>query len=97
MSHSKTTSEQGVAKTANAGEALRSITEAVTMISEMNVQIASAAEEQSAVAADMDKNIVNISQATEENAESSTQLASAGASLNQLAIQMQQLVGQFKV
>ncbi len=97
MGRGKATSEQGVAKAASAGEALRSITEAVTVISEMNTQIASAAEEQSAVAADMDKNITNISRATEENTENSNQLACAGASLNQFATRMQQLVGQFKV
>jgi len=97
MDRGKTTSEAGVNKAADAGEALRSITDAVTVINEMNAQIASAAEEQSAVAADMDRNITNISRATEENTENSNQLASAGAALNDVALQMQQLVGQFKV
>jgi len=97
MGRGKDTSEQGVAKAANAGEALKKITEAVAVISEMNAQIASAAEEQSSVAAEMDQNITNISRATEENTENSNQLASAGAALNEVAAQMQQLVGQFRV
>ncbi len=97
MGRGSSTSEQGVEKAANAGEALRNITEAVTVISNMNAQIASAAEEQSTVAAEMDQNITNISHATEENTENSNQLASAGASLSQVATQMQALVGQFKV
>jgi methyl-accepting chemotaxis protein len=91
------TSDAGVAKAADAGEALNSITQAVDVIRDMNTQIASAAEEQSAVAAEMDKNITNISRASEENTDNSNQLASAGASLSQLATRMQSLVGQFKV
>lgn len=97
MGRGKTTSEQGVAKVADAGEALREISTAVAVIRDMNTQIASAAEEQSTVAREMDQNITNISHATEENTKNSNQLASAGASLSQVATQMQQLVGQFRV
>jgi methyl-accepting chemotaxis protein len=97
MKRSKDTSQQGVSKAAEAGEALQEITSAVTVISDMNAQIASASEEQSSVAMEMDKNISNINRATEENAESSNQLAHAGESLNHVAVQMQETVGQFKV
>jgi len=97
MGRGKISSEQGVAKAANAGEALKAISQAVAVISEMNAQIASAAEEQSTVALEMDQNITNIRHATEENTENSNQLATAGAALNQVATQMQQLVRQFKV
>lgn len=97
MGRGKISSEQGVAKAANAGEALGKISQAVAVISEMNAQIASAAEEQSTVALEMDQNITNIRHATEENTENSNQLATAGAALNQVATQMQQLVRQFKV
>ena len=97
MGRGKISSEQGVAKAANAGEALGKISQAVAVISEMNAQIASAAEEQSSVALEMDQNITNIRHATEENTENSNQLATAGAALNQVATQMQQLVRQFKV
>ncbi len=97
MGRGKASSEQGVTKAANAGEALKDISEAVAVISEMNAQIASAAVAQNAVALEMDKNITNIRHATEENTANSNQLATAGAALNQVATQMQQLVGQFKV
>ncbi len=97
MDRGKASSAQGVAKAANAGEALGKISQAVAVISEMNAQIASAAEEQSSVALEMDQNITNIRHATEENTENSNQLATAGAALNQVATQMQQLVRQFKV
>jgi len=49
------------------------------------------------VAAEIDQNIVNISHAADANAENISQLADAGSSLNNVAIQMQELVGQFKV
>ncbi len=97
MNHGQATSGQGVTKAAEAGKALDKITESVSVISNMNSQIASAAEEQSAVAAEIDKNIINISQSAEANAENIGQLADAGSSLNNVAIQMQELVGQFKV
>ncbi|MCU7842044.1 MAG: methyl-accepting chemotaxis protein [Candidatus Thiodiazotropha sp. (ex Troendleina suluensis)] len=97
MGRSKATSVEGVTKATGAGQALVSITKAVTLINDMNTQIASATEEQSAVATDMDKNIINISQATDENTKISNQLASAGTSLNDIAIQIQRLVMQFKV
>ncbi len=97
MGRGKDTSEQGVTKAAEAGEALRSITDAVAVIRDMNTQIASASEEQSAVASEIDQNITNIRQAAEENTDGSNQLVNSGTSLNELSIQMQQLVGQFKV
>ncbi|VAX00042.1 Methyl-accepting chemotaxis sensor/transducer protein [hydrothermal vent metagenome] len=97
MSRSQSTSEQGVAEAAHAGEALDKITESVSVINNMNEQIASAAEEQSVVAAEIDQNIINISQSADVNAENIGQLANAGSSLNNVAIQMQELVGQFKV
>jgi methyl-accepting chemotaxis protein len=97
MTRSQSTSEEGVTEAAHAGQALNKITESVSVISNMNEQIASAAEEQSVVAAEIDQNIINISQSSDANAENIVQLANAGSSLNNVAIQMQELVGQFKV
>ncbi len=97
MNRGQATSEEGVAEAAHAGDALDKITQSVSIISNMNTQISSAAEEQSAVASEIDKNIVNISQLADVNADNITQLANAGSSLNTVAIQMQELVGQFKV
>jgi len=97
MERGKGTSEEGVTKAAEAGEALRNIAEAVSVINDMNTQIAGAAKEQSAVATEMDKNITNISHATEENTKNSNQLAGAGNSLTEIATQLQRVVGQFKV
>jgi len=63
----------------------------------MNTQIASAAEEQSAVAEEIDRNITNISQLGDQTAEGARQTATSSQEMAQLAVQLQTLVGQFKV
>lgn len=53
---------------AHGGELLNTISEAINTITDMNTQIASAAEEQSAVAEEINRNITNISQVTQDSA-----------------------------
>ncbi|NOX07900.1 MAG: methyl-accepting chemotaxis protein [Gammaproteobacteria bacterium] len=85
-----------VESASNAGNSLNEITESITTISNMNFQIATASEEQSAVSEEINRNIVNISNVAEENAQASNQLANASDNLAQLATELQQLVSQFK-
>ena len=87
----------GVDQTKQAGEALAAITRVVTTISEMNIQIASAAEEQSATTEEMNKNIININQLADQTATSADQSTAASAELSKLAAELQNLVGQFKI
>ncbi|MDH5370552.1 MAG: methyl-accepting chemotaxis protein, partial [Gammaproteobacteria bacterium] len=87
----------GVDQTKQAGDALAAITRAVTTISEMNIQIASAAEEQSATTEEMNKNIININQLADETAGSAEQSTAASSELSKLATDLQSLVGQFKI
>ena len=87
----------GVEQTKQAGEALAAITRAVSTISEMNIQIASAAEEQSATTEEMNKNIININQLADETANSADQSTAASAELSKLASDLQNLVNQFKI
>jgi len=87
----------GVEQTQQAGEALAAITRAVSTISEMNLQIASAAEEQSATTEEMNKNIININQLADETANSADQSTAASAELSKLASELQNLVSQFKI
>ena len=82
---------------ARAGESLRAITDSVTTISDMNTQIASAAEQQSSVAEEIDRNVSNISQLGDQTAEGAKQTASSSHEMAELAVQLQSLVGQFKV
>ena len=87
----------GVDRANEAAEALDAITRAVTTISQMNNQIASAAEEQSSVAEEMNKNITSISQVSEQTAEGSRQTTNSSDELAKLAVQLQELVAQFKI
>lgn len=76
--------------------ALSAITEAVLLISDMNIQIASAAEEQSMVAEDISRNIENISLAAAEVAKEAEHTAAASNAMTQLSVQQKQLIQQFK-
>ena len=60
-------------------------------------KFASASEEQSAVAEEINRNIVSISQVTSQTADGSRQTAAASDELAQLAAQLQTLVGQFRL
>ncbi len=96
MSQGREQAKNGVNKVTEAGVALQEITAAVNTISDMNIQIANAAEEQNAVAEEVNRNIVNISQIAGETVVTTEQIASSGGELKHLAIEMQQLVSQFK-
>ena len=89
--------DESVQQAAKAGTALDAISEAVAIISQMNVQIASAAEEQNAVAEEINKSVVAISEITEQTAAGAQQTASASNELNQLSDQLSSVVQRFKI
>ncbi len=89
--------QAGVEQAAEAGASLEKITTAVATISDMNTQIASAAEEQSAVAEEINRNVVNINSMAEEVTHGAAQTSTSSESLAQLALQLQNLVRQFKI
>ena len=82
---------------AKAGQVLTSITRAVASINDMNALIASAAEEQNAVAEEINRNIVNISTAAEATAESSTHTAKSSEDLRNVAEELKHTVSRLKV
>jgi methyl-accepting chemotaxis protein len=88
--------DNSVMQAQQAGTSLLRITNAVTSISDMNVQIASAAEQQSAVSDEISKNVVNINHIADRVTESAGQTAQASSQLAHLASDLQTLVGQFK-
>ncbi len=97
MSSSRATTQQTVAKASEAADSLAKIADAVGVISDMNTQIASAAEEQSVVAQEIDMNIVQISDLAESGADNTTHVTNASGSLSKLSEGLQSLVQQFKV
>lgn len=96
MQSSQQQSKQSVEQATNARGSLDAITDAVTTISNMNIQIASAAKEQSSVSEEINKNVVNISQVVEQTAEGAQQTLTASHELANLANELQNLVGEFK-
>ena len=97
MTRSQATTQITVDKAHAAAESLGKIVQSVSTISDMNTQIASAAEEQSAVAQEIDRSIVQISQLAEEATTGSDQVATASQELSRLGEGLQGQVSQFKV
>lgn len=97
MGKSSERAGDSVNQAAEAGTALDAIAHAVTRINDMNTQIASASEQQSAVADEIDRNINNISQIATENATASEQTMAASEELAKLADKLNALAARFKV
>ena len=97
MQDSQEKTDTSVQHANEAAHALESITQAVSVINDMNTQIASAAEEQSAVAEDINRNVINIGQVASEVAGGADEASQASAELTKLAEQQRRLINQFKV
>ena len=78
-------------------ETLRQIEAAVAVISDMTMQIASAAEQQSAVAEDVTQNVSSIRDITESLSYRAKESAQVSHTLNGLASQQQELMSHFRV
>ncbi len=89
--------QDNVSHVALAVTALQRIGDAVSVITSMNLQIASAAEEQSAVAEEINRNVAGIRDVTESLAEQADESAQVSRSLNTLANHQQGLMDQFRV
>jgi len=97
MENSRKQAQAGVEQANEAGQSLEAITRAVATITEMNTQIASAAEEQSAVSEEINKNVTSISQISEQTASGAEQTTTSANELARLASDLQNLVSQFKI
>ena len=97
MGNSHRQAQGSVEQVGQAVTALRQIGDAVTVISDMNLQIASAAEEQSAVAEEINNNVATIRDVTESLSGQANESARVSQSLNSLANQQQSLMDQFRV
>jgi len=94
---SRNQAQATVGQAKEAGEALESITQAVVNITDMNHQIATAAEQQSAVTEEITRNVNNILGLTGETADAAAQTHHASVDLNQSSAELNQVVAQFKV
>ncbi len=97
MHSSQTQAHNNAGQIRHAVDALGKISDAVTVISDMNLQIASAAEQQSAVAEEVNRNVSAIRTVTETLTGQATESAAISSQLNSLASQQMKLMDQFRV
>ncbi len=94
---SRNLTDDSVGLTRDAGDALAAIARTVSVIQEMNPQIAAAAEEQSAVVEEINRSVLKVRDAAEHTASASEDTAAASAQLTQLSLDLQTLVGKFRL
>ncbi|WP_022965588.1 methyl-accepting chemotaxis protein [Denitrificimonas caeni] len=80
-----------------ASQSLHVIAAEVATINDMNTQIATAAEEQSVVAEEINRNITTISSIADNTSAGATQTAQSSEELVRLAAELRRLVNQFKL
>ena len=97
VNNSKQQAERTGELAAEAGNALKVITQAVESITEMNIQIASASEEQSSVNEEINRSLVAIKDSASETNAGAEQITQSSHELAQLAQQLQSLVGRFRI
>ncbi|WP_295470898.1 methyl-accepting chemotaxis protein [uncultured Pseudomonas sp.] len=97
MHSSQSQAETSAKRIHEASHALNEISAAVTVINDMNLQIASAAEQQSAVAEEVDRNVSAIRSVTESLTEKADDAAQISSQLNGLANDQLRLMDQFRV
>ncbi len=78
-----------------AGAALAEITDAISHISERNLVIASASEEQAQVAREVDRNLVNIRDLAQQTSAGAHETSAASQDLSRLAVDLNSLVNRF--
>ena len=95
MQNSASQAEQTLQRASSAGQALEKITAAISQINQRNLVIASAAEQQSLVAREVDRSLVNIRDLSTQTAAGATQTSAASQELSRLAVGLNGLVTRF--
>lgn len=97
MDSGRNRAEAGVEQAAKVGESLQGISESISIINEMNNQIAAAAERQAIVTADIGNNVAHITQIADDTSIGALNTEKAGGELGNLISQLQDFVMQFKM
>ncbi|QKS85734.1 HAMP domain-containing protein [Pseudomonas bijieensis] len=97
MQNSRELTDSSVELASKAGASLGNITQAVSGIQSMNQQIAAAAVQQSSVAEEISRSVLNVRDVSEQTASASEETAASSIELARLGNQLQQLVSHFKV
>jgi methyl-accepting chemotaxis protein len=89
--------EEGVISTGQAGDALKEIIHMSDQVGEMITHIATAATEQSSASEEINNNMEQIARLVRESADGAKQSAQACQDLSGLALDLQKMVGNFRV
>ena len=89
--------EEGVTSTAQAGDSLKEIIHMAEQVGEMITHIATAATEQSSASEQVNQTIDQIARLVTESADGAQQSAKACQDLSALALDLQQMVGNFQL
>lgn len=97
MDHTTTQAQKTRDTAQGAGSALVEITESIGNITERNVLIATASEEQAQVAREVDRGLISIRDLSSQASEGAGQTAIATSELSRLAVELNRLVKQFRI
>lgn len=96
MEKGRVQASSGVEQTLKTTASLEAIVSSIRVINDMNAQIASAAEEQSAVSEEITNSVTAINALTTETSEGAMQTTEASQEVARLASELQKLVGRFR-
>jgi len=97
MNQSRGKARDTVLKAEEADRSLHMITQSVSNIADLNMQIARATEQQSETAEEVSRNMINIQMVSEDTSVGVTETFESSGQLNILGLELQVLVGKFKV
>lgn len=97
MGNSRTLASNTQSLAQATGQSLERIAQSIAEINDRNMLIATASEEQSHVAREVDRNLINIQDLSTQSAAGANQTSASSQELSRLAISFNNLVGKFKV
>lgn len=97
MEASSNMASETVATANEAGESIHAIADSVSNIQQMNSQIATAAEQQSTVAEEINRSVFSIREVSDHSAAATEQTAASSAELARQGSELQRLIGRFQL
>ncbi len=97
MDSSRGLADETVSLARDVGEELQAITRTISTIQAMNLQIATASEEQSSVAEDINRSVLSVRDVADQSAAAAQQTAASTVQLARLGGELQALAARFRV
>jgi len=97
MEQANTQAKHGIERVEQSTALLINIADRITHLSDMNLQIASAAEEQTSVSNEVNRGVINIKDIASASATAVEQVANANSELASMSLELNQVLAQFKI